>query len=144
MLDDIAKQGDLVSINYGSCTPGGLILQEQNKEPLDIYIGDGALPIELEDEIIGMRAGETKEIKIPLEGSYGAYYEEGVIEVQKDQIMDPDVHCTVGEQVVVQTPDEKKIKAVIKEVKGSNLILDLNHPLAGQNALVKIELLEIL
>jgi peptidylprolyl isomerase len=145
MIENEVKQGDLVCLKFSVTTQNGTPLRSAEAEPVDLCVGEGQLSLDIEEALIGMTPGQTKEIGLPLEETYGPYCQEGVIEVKKEQVIDPKVKCSVGETIVLQLPNkEKKLKATIKEIKGDHLLVDLNHPLAGQNAIVRMELLEIL
>jgi FKBP-type peptidyl-prolyl cis-trans isomerase 2 len=48
-----------------------------------------------------------------------------------------------GMALMFATPDGQQMPALILEVKEKEVILDLNHPLAGKNLTFEIEVLEI-
>ena len=48
-----------------------------------------------------------------------------------------------GEMVQGQTENGQPLQAIILEVKENEVILDFNHPLAGQDLKFDIELMEI-
>ena len=49
----------------------------------------------------------------------------------------------IGETVQGQTMDGRPILAKVKELQKDKVILDLNHPLAGEELNFKVELMEI-
>ena len=54
-----------------------------------------------------------------------------------------DFNPKVDEMVQGSTIDGKPVVAKVKELKESTIVLDLNHPLAGQELNFEIELVEI-
>jgi peptidylprolyl isomerase len=66
-----AKQGDMVTVHYtGKLEDGKVFDSSLKKEPLQFMIGAGQFLKGFEDGIIGMNAGEEKEITIPAGEGY--------------------------------------------------------------------------
>ena len=55
----------------------------------------------------------------------------------------PDFVAVEGEMVQGRTENGQPINALIIEVQDSDVILDMNHPLAGEELNFEIELVEI-
>ncbi len=56
---DVAAKGDVVELGLVTALEGE---PEGRPEPVSIALGEGQLPVELEDGIVGMKVGETKDI----------------------------------------------------------------------------------
>lgn len=48
-----------------------------------------------------------------------------------------------GGNLLLKCPDGQRIPAKIKEIKDSEVIVDLNHPLAGKELNFKVKVVEI-
>ena len=49
----------------------------------------------------------------------------------------------VGEQMPIPQPDESSIDVIVTEVTESKVVVDFNHPFAGQDLTIDIKLLDI-
>ncbi|WP_353616811.1 hypothetical protein [Cytophaga sp. FL35] len=61
----------------------------------------------------------------------------------KDQLPE-NIDPQVGMALVSEGPNGQKINLVVKDVKDSSIVVDGNHPLAGQDLVFDLELVEIL
>jgi FKBP-type peptidyl-prolyl cis-trans isomerase 2 len=89
-----------------------------------------------------MSPEETKTISIPSEEAYGEYQEELVQPIKKEQVPE-DVELEVGQQVLVGATKEDAMQFTVADVKEDEIILDGNHPLAGQDLNFEITLVEV-
>lgn len=62
-VSDAAKEGDLMTVNYTG-TKDGQTFDGGTANNYDFVIGDGQMFEEFENGVIGMKKGDTKEIKI--------------------------------------------------------------------------------
>jgi len=110
---------------------------------LQFTIGDGQLILDFEQAVIGMNQGEKKTIKIPADRAYGQRRDDLMIEVERSQFPD---HITpqVGQKLQLTQPDGYPLMVTISAVGESNVTLDANHPLAGEDLKFEIQLLEII
>jgi peptidylprolyl isomerase len=92
--------------------------------------------------VLGMEVGETKTLEIKPEDAYGLRNEEAKTEVPKEALP-PNFNPQIGETVEGRTIDGRPIVAKVKELLEDKVILDLNHPLAGEQLNFKVDLVEI-
>jgi peptidylprolyl isomerase len=92
---------------------------------------------------MGMNPGDSKTTELPAEKAFGHYQEDMVIVVPKSQFADWDLEPTVGERVPIPRPDGPPIDVTVTEVTESEVTVDANHPLAGENVTFDIELIDI-
>jgi peptidylprolyl isomerase len=89
-----------------------------------------------------MSPGESKTVKIPAEKAYGRYRDDRVIDVDlKD--LPSDIKPEIGMNLEVCGSDGKIIPVQITDIKGSTVTLDANHPLAEQELIFDIKMIEI-
>ena len=138
-----AQAGDTVRVHYtGKLDDGTVFDSSAGSDPIEFVIGDHQVIPGFEDGVTGMSIGETKTITIPFDQAYGAYDDELVLDVPRDQFPD---HITpeVGEALQLQQPDGNVITVIISEVSDESVTLDANHPLAGEDLTFDLELAEI-
>jgi peptidylprolyl isomerase len=66
-----------------------------------------------------------------------------VIEVPKNKFAQWDTEPIVGERVPIPQPDGPPIDVTVTEVTESKVTVDFNHPLAGEELTIDIELVDI-
>ncbi len=139
----LAQAGDTVRVHYtGKLDDGTVFDSSAGSDPIEFVIGDHQVIPGFEDGVTGMAIGETKTITIPFDQAYGAYDDELVLDVPRDQFPD---HITpeIGEALQLQQPDGNVITVIISEVSDESVTLDANHPLAGEDLTFDLELAEI-
>lgn len=136
------KDGDTVKVHYtGTLKNGEVFDSSKDKEPLEFTLGEGQLIPGFEKAVVGMAIGDSANIDIPSDEAYGAEREDLIINVPKDQLPE-DITPQVGMQLQVNQENGQPIPVRIKEVGETELTLDANHPLAGQDLNFEIELVE--
>ncbi|MGI8500781.1 MAG: FKBP-type peptidyl-prolyl cis-trans isomerase [Hassallia sp.] len=138
-----AKNGDTVMVHYtGKLTDGTVFDSSTERDPLQFTIGAGEIIPGFEEAVMGMNTGESKTTKIPVEEAYGSHRPEMVVEVERDQ-MPPEMEPEVGQQMQIQQPSGQIIPVTITNISDSTVTLDANHPLAGEDLIFDIELVDI-
>jgi peptidylprolyl isomerase len=139
-----ATHGDTVKVHYrGKLHDGSVFDETFDREPLQFTIGQEQVITGFEEAVVGMKPGESKTTELAAEKAFGPYLEERVVEVSKNKFARWNREPTVGERVPIPQPDGSPIDVVITEVTEANLTVDFNHPLAGEELTIDIELLEI-
>lgn len=107
-------------------------------EPLACIQGAGQIIEGLESELLAMGAGEKRSVVVPPERGYGLREDELVQKVPRARLPVDDVR--VGDQF--QTgPDRQDPVVTIMAIEGDEVLLDANHPLAGQELHFEVELI---
>ena len=139
-----AKAGDKVRVHYeGQLSDGTIFDSSLEREPIEFILGQDTVIPGFEQAVIGMEAGESKNVSIPPEGGFGEYSEDLVVNIEKS-ILPPDINPVVGMQLEVSSEEETPRVFTIADIAEDIITLDGNHPLAGKEIAFKIELLEIL
>ena len=138
-----AKQGDTVKVHYtGKFEDGTVFDTSIDREPLEFTIGEGQLIPGFEKAVVGMEPGQARTTEVPAEEAYGPYNEDMLLVVEKDQFP-TDVDPQVDQQLQVRQADGSTFVVRVTDVSDSEVTLDANHPLAGEDLTFEIELLEI-
>jgi peptidylprolyl isomerase len=134
-----AKYGDTVKVHYtGKLEDGTIFDSSFDSEPLEFTIGEGQVIKGFEDAVVGMDLNETKTVKIPVDKAYGPHRDDLLVVVNRNQLpadFEPELE---GRQ-----PDGSIVVATVIEISESNVTLDANHPLAGEDLTFEIQLVEI-
>jgi FKBP-type peptidyl-prolyl cis-trans isomerase 2 len=137
------KKGDTVKVHYhGKLTNGETFDSSEGKEPLEFKVGEGSVIKGFDEGVMGMQIGDRKTIQVPIEDAYGPKNEEMLIEFPKDRFPS-DMNPEVGMPLTMSNGSGQNFRVTIIEVKDDSVILDANHPLAGEDLIFDIELVEI-
>lgn len=138
-----AKNGDKVKVHYtGKLTDGTVFDSSRGQEPLEFELGQGQLIPGFEQAVNGMEPGDSKTIDIPADEAYGQRREELSQKVPRQQ-MPTDIEIEVGQRFKIGEHEGHPMIVEVSEVNESEITLDANHPLAGQDLSFEIELLAI-
>ena len=138
-----AKSGDKVKVHYhGRLTSGETFDSSAGRQPLEFEVGSGAVIKGFDEGVTGMKVGEKKTVNIPAQEAYGEINPDMIIEYPRAQFPEH-IEIKVGEQLVMSSASGQQFQVRIAEVKDDVILLDANHPLAGEELIFDIELVEI-
>ncbi len=137
------KANDKVKVHYtGKLGNGEVFDTSEGREPLEFQMGQGQLIPGFENGVMNMTLNEKKTVVIPCLEAYGESREELIQEVPNDKLpqgMKPEV----GMGLTSTMPDGSEIQLRVSEVRASSIVVDGNHPLAGQDLTFEIEVVGI-
>ena len=140
---EVAKQGDTVKVEYtGTLDDGTQFDTSVGKDPITFKLGSGEVIPGFENGLLGMSVGQEKKVDIAPDQAYGPHHAQLVQEVPKDKFP-PHVELKKGIIITLKAPTGQTIMARVGDFKDDKVMLDLNHPLAGQNLHFKLKLVAI-
>ena len=138
-----AKNGDNVKVHYtGKLHDGTVFDTSTGREPLEFTIGNGQLIRDFEQAVIGMNPGESKTVQISSENAYGPRRDDMLIVVDRSQFPE-NLEPKIDQQLQIRNENGQSTVARVVDISGTNVTLDANHPLAGQDLTFEIQLTEI-
>jgi peptidylprolyl isomerase len=138
-----ARTGDRVKVHYtGSVKDGAVFDSSRDREPFEFTIGQGMVIPGFESGILGMVAGETKTVSIPVDKGYGDHREDLVFVVERSHIPDH-IKPELGMILQINSPEGQMTNVTITGMDDSAVTLDCNHPLAGKDLVFEIQLVSI-
>jgi FKBP-type peptidyl-prolyl cis-trans isomerase 2 len=125
------KLGSTVTISYiGTLDDGTIFYSTKEHEPLTITVGADQVFPALEQAIIGMEEGETRNIVLSAEEGYGPRRQENIIQVARSAFP-AGKEINVGQKLSIAfSGGQSRIMRVIA-VNETEVSLDGNHALAG-------------
>ncbi len=122
-------QGQTIDSNVGS-------------DPMPYLHGGNNIVVGLEKALAGKTAGETVKVAVQPEEGYGPVVPEAIQTIPKEafgegQDIEP------GMQFQAQGPEGQVQVITIKEVTDEGIMVDGNHPLAGQVLNFEVEIMEV-
>lgn len=117
---------------------GRMLDTSRGNEPLGCVEGAGQIVDGLEAVLRSMKPGDTRKIVVPPERGYGVHEKELVQKVPRERL--PVDEVKVGDRF--QTgPDRHAPVVMVAAIEGDDVLLDANHPLAGQHLYFEVELM---
>jgi FKBP-type peptidyl-prolyl cis-trans isomerase 2 len=135
------ENGNVVKIHYEAKIGNRIIDSSLEKKPLEFKVGQGDVIKGLDEAVIGLKSGEKKTVTIPPEKAYGKRREGLTQKMPRNKFRAKGLEK--GNIIRYKTDKGAVRYATIAEIKGDNIIFDLNHPLAGQKITFDLEILEV-
>lgn len=126
-----AEIGSTVTISYiGTLDNGRIFYSTEEQGPQTFTIGAEQVFPALEQAIVGMRAGEVKNIVLSAEEAYGPRRQENIISVDR-QSFPAGKEIVAGQKLSIEFKGGTSRVMVVTAVSEADVTLDGNHPLAG-------------
>lgn len=132
----------VVSIDYSLTVDGEIIDASEENDPLEFLQGHQNIIPGLENQIYGMKVGESKEVIVSPKDGYGNVDPNAIIDVPRSEFP-KDFETKPGLELQLQSQDGELLNAVIISVSKDKVRLDLNHPLAGKELLFRVTLVDL-
>ncbi len=136
------KTDDTVQVHYtGTLTDGSVFDSSLERDPLEFTVGQQMLIAGFENALIGKEVGDKVNVTIAPEDAYGEVDSELIFEVP---LADVPEHITPEPGLQLQLSNEEGIMNVtIDDVTETSIMLNANHPLAGQTLIFDIEVISV-
>ncbi len=138
-----AQTGDIVRINYaGRLVDGTPFDSSEGRAPLEFTLGQGQVIRGLEQHVTGMQTGEKSTVTIPADEAYGPRREEAIQQLDRAKVPNG-IDLAVGTQLQARTSDGGMLPITVVAMDETSVTVDANHPLAGQDLVFDVEIVEI-
>lgn len=138
-----AQNGSVVRVHYtGRLDDGSVFDSSHGREPLEFTLGSGQVIAGFDRAVSGMEVGETRSARVPAEEAYGERRDDLLLEIDREQIPEG-IDVEVGTQLQLQQQDGQSVPVLVSDIGAESVTLDANHPLAGQDLIFELELVEV-
>jgi FKBP-type peptidyl-prolyl cis-trans isomerase 2 len=136
------EPGKKVSIEYTLTLDDGSVADSNiGRQPLVYEHGQGQILPALEEAITELEVGDTKEVTLHAEEGYGAVDAAAFQNVEPDVV--PEEGRKEGAVLVARDADGRENRVRVHEVHPDRVVLDFNHPLAGERLHFDVKVLAI-
>jgi FKBP-type peptidyl-prolyl cis-trans isomerase SlyD len=126
------EHGVVVKMEYTLQIEDELVESTDDEGPIEFLQGYGEIIPGLEAALYGMEVGQEKDVTVDPEDGYGEYDSEAFEEVPLE-IFPDDMDLSLGMPVELYDEDaEETVEGFIAEIRTDTVVVDLNHPLAGE------------
>ncbi|WP_339511121.1 FKBP-type peptidyl-prolyl cis-trans isomerase [Pseudomonas sp. RL_15y_Pfl2_60] len=132
-----------VSIDYTLTNDAGEVIDSSaGGAPLVYLHGAGNIIAGLEKALLDKKVGDELDVSVEPEDAYGEYSAELLATLNRSMFEGVD-ELEVGMQFHASGPDGSMQIVTIRELEGDDVIVDGNHPLAGQRLNFKVKVVDI-
>ncbi|MEI7703427.1 MAG: peptidylprolyl isomerase [Deltaproteobacteria bacterium] len=134
--------GTVVAIDYKlHLGDGDVIDASEPGSPLLYIQGAGTIVPGLERALEGLVKDDVRQVVVTPEDGYGAHDPDGIQEVAKEAFGGELPEA--GHQYTARGPEGEEVPFIVKEIRPEVVVIDLNHPLAGQTLHFEIAVREV-
>ncbi|MCA9563817.1 MAG: peptidylprolyl isomerase [Myxococcales bacterium] len=139
----VAVDGSVITFHYTLKDDDGEVLDTSiDEEPMAALQGAQNVVPGLEKALAGKKAGDKFSVSVSPEEGYGEKAGPGPQAVSKDQFPD-DVDVEAGMMFLAEGDDGHPFPLWVTDVTKTEVMVDTNHPLAGQTLHFDIEVLAV-
>ncbi len=133
----------VVSLDYSlTLDDGSEIDSSRGQEPLMYLQGHGQLIPGLERELYGMEIGAAKKVSVLPDDGYGNT-DPDAVQLLSHEVFPDDLALKPGMRLQMATPEGHPMEAEVKELRDDGVLLDFNHPLAGETLHFDISVVDL-
>ncbi|MPY93566.1 MAG: peptidylprolyl isomerase [Acidimicrobiia bacterium] len=132
-----ARAGDTVLVHYtGKLDTGQPFDSSVGREPFSFELGAGQVIPGFDEAIQGLEVGASRTVRLDVDDAYGQRREDLVLHVPADQAPGG---LNAGDSVLLGGEQ----RALVVDVTDAEVVVDANHPLAGEALTFDLELVGI-
>lgn len=111
-------------------------------EPLRYIHGYAQIIPGLEAGLEGARAGERRTLELAPDLAFGGRDEGALLEIERGDFPGAEA-VAIGDEVIAEAPDGAEVGYRVVAVTPEAIVVDRNHPLAGQTVRFEVEVLAV-
>lgn len=138
----MAVQDDaVVTMEYRVTLEDGEVVEGSEEDgPMDFIQGRGHVYPAIENAIGGLAAGDEINLVLPPEEAFGEYDPDATEMLPRDLFPD-DMDLSEGDELELYDEEsDETISATVTELLDDEVLVDLNHPLAGETLLIWVKI----
>ena len=133
--------GTTVTLHFSLTLKNGHIVDSNfEASPATFTVGDGNLLPGFESPLMGLVDGDEREFSILPENAFGQHNPQNVQAVERNNFEDGELE--LGTMFSFQNGDGE-LPGVVVEVQDNEVMVDFNHPLAGQIILFTVKIISV-
>ena len=136
--------GHVVEINYTLTNNKGDVIDSSNgTAPMAFIQGKQNIIPGLEKEMAGKKIGDSFKVTVGPEEGYGPRHKEMIQSIPKEQFGPDAPNIQVGMQFQLEGSNGQAVLVTAIEVRENEVVLDGNHPLAGETLHFDVEVISL-
>lgn len=138
------QDGKVVLVHYRLTLDGveDVVDSTEGDEPMAYLHGADNIVPGLERALEGLGVGETIAVTLQPEDAYGEREPDAIQEIPHDAFPD-DLEVEVGMQLTAEDEDGELTPLYVRAIAEDHVVVDTNHPLAGETLRYEVTIVEI-
>jgi FKBP-type peptidyl-prolyl cis-trans isomerase SlyD len=132
----IIQTNSVVALTYDLYTKENdqevFVEKADEENPLVFLYGVGMMLPKFEENLAGLNMGDQYDFHLIAEDAYGLKDENAITELPLDMFGDMEMP-EIGSVLPLQDNEGNQFRAKVNEINESAVVVDLNHPMAGQD-----------
>lgn len=134
-----------VTLHFEVLTQNGVVIDStfDKDTPVSFVVGDGSLLEGFEKVLMGLKAGDTRTAHLSPQEAFGEHNEQNI-----QTFLPAQFALTANPQtgMMVEFADKggNAVVGIICHVDDDKIMVDFNHPLAGQSILFKVQIFKVI
>lgn len=142
-IDFLVENNKVVQMSYSIFDRDGRLIEARSQEnPIEFLVGHGQILKSLESKIIGLASGFSGKFNFPPVEAHGEYRKDLVVEMSLDQFP-TEMNVEKGMKFESEGPEGQPIALHVIDISGDKVLVDGNHPLAGEELNFDITILDV-
>jgi FKBP-type peptidyl-prolyl cis-trans isomerase SlyD len=109
-----------------------LVESATEEQPLTFLYGGGQMLPKFEENLSALSTGDQYDFRLAAEDAYGQYDDEAVANLPKEMFQGTEIP-EIGSVLPLQDNNGNHFQGQVVSVAEDSVIVDLNHPMAGQD-----------
>jgi peptidylprolyl isomerase len=136
----VVHHGDTVQLHYTTYAADGCVIETSGqREPLQFVVGSTEIISGINRAVIGMRQGEKRRIAVSPEQAFGFRDSRLLQTTVRLGLLDK---VDEGDQLTA-TFQGTELDIWVRTVSTGEIVLDANHPLAGESLVYEVEVVNV-
>ena len=137
------QPGSKVTLHFTIRATDGTVMESSvGGEPETFVMGDGTLLEGFELALVSLRAGDRQTLTLRPDQAYGARDPDAVVVLPRGHFP-ADMALEPGAMVAFTTAEGHEVPGRVITLRDDAVEVDFNHPLAGQDVVLEVEVLEV-
>jgi FKBP-type peptidyl-prolyl cis-trans isomerase SlpA len=143
MIDAHSK----VTLHFSLSTADALQIDSTfDKAPATFVMGDGSLLPGFEEKLLGLNAGDERSFLLAASAAFGEINADSIHAMDKRQFKTLEASGSELSEGLIVSFDgagKRPMPGIVKKIEGEKVIVDFNHPLAGQAVTFKVKIMAV-
>lgn len=121
--------------------------QVEESKPLTVMFGRGNLLEPFEEKLVGLKENDTFDFMLKSADTFGPHQSHAVQDFDKKELLEgteyEDLEIEQDMYLPMETEDGTPFNGKVVDIKGDEITLDFNHPLAGKDLHFRGEIISV-
>jgi FKBP-type peptidyl-prolyl cis-trans isomerase SlyD len=122
---------------------GNVAGRADKDDPLTYVHGYAQIVPGLERGVTGLAKGERREIVVDPEEAFGEPDDKALLEIDRADLPELGRTLHVGDELVAEDDEDDQLLMRVVELRTDTVLVDTNHPLAGQTVRFEVEVCDL-